>query len=540
MEGSITVFLTLILGVVLSIVTATFENVRFLTADAYVASAAKMAAMSVFGDYNRELYQEYGLFAYGGWDGKGSSTLSGDLLRDLSANLQTKPDRDQQDGVAAYFAPSGDYSSLYRIDEVDAEILQTKDITDSTVFYQQIDAYLQTQVVMDLTEKIKDAYQGMSQAGGGQSIQENLDMTEKYERGEYQETEDGADSAEDGTDPAETEGLPQPESTPGPDHAGGNPLETVRELLRDGILNLVCDAGSLSDEMIDAVYGKENQTQQNRGESLEEGSTADMLKTLLKDRESLFGGDLTSFAGKQGRLVCYAQHILPSYTNSGKQQYRYGLEYLISGSAQERDNLQGVVSRLFVIRTVMNYIYVQSDAGLQTESLATAAKIAGAIGLPVLVTAIQQTILLILSAEESCVDITALLADKSVPLWKNASSFQMKYAEICGAGKALFQAKANAYKNTGKAWTEGKLNYQQYLWLFMMLEPEKQLRLRTYDLIQNDLQTRYNPTFSLEHCISGFEYRIHYRMPFLWKAFLPKGQNADASDRSITDQYDYH
>lgn len=534
-EGSITVFLTLIFGVILAVVTAAFENVRFLTADAYVASAAKAAAMSVFGDYNLELYQEYGLFAYGGYDGQGASELSRCLLGDLSGNLQTKPEEDRMDNRAGRIAASENYSSFYRISETEIDILQTANITDSSVFYQQIDAYLQTQIITDITAKITDAYQGMRQTDHGQSIHDDLDITGKYESGEYQETETDKDIAKD----TETEDQAQPETTVAPDHAGGNPLETFRELLRDGVLNLVCDAKSLSKETIDVVYLEETIPDQTEQDNMKENSTAGMLKSLLKDQDSLLGDGLVKSAEKQGKLICYAQHVLPNYTKSGKQQYRYGLEYLISGSGQERDSLQGVVSRLFAIRTILNYAYVRADAGLQAESLATATEIAGAIGLPVLITAIQQTILLILSVEESCVDITALLEGKSVPLWKNASNFQMKYMEICSANKTLFQAKAGKYQNSKNAWLEGELDYQQYLWLFMMLVPEKQLRLRIYDLIQNDLQTRYNPTFSLEQCISGVDYQIHYQMPFLWTAFLPNGQKSGILAKSVDGGYRY-
>ncbi|MDE6851670.1 MAG: hypothetical protein K2J67_04165, partial [Lachnospiraceae bacterium] len=210
-----------------------------------------------------------------------------------------------------------------------------------------------------------------------------------------------------------------------------------------------------------------------------------------------------------------------------------------SGSKQERDNLQGIINRLLIIRTTMNYAYVHSNAALQAESLATATKIAGALGLPVLVTAIQQTILLILSVEESCVDITALLNGKAVPVIKNASNFKMTYPEICSVNKTVFQAKASKYQDSGQTWKSGVLDYQQYLWLLLMMVPEKSLRLRIYDLIQDDLQVRCNATFSLEQCISGIQYQIQFLMPFLWSGFVPGGQKTGMIGRNISAYYRY-
>ena len=267
--------------------------------------------------------------------------------------------------------------------------------------------------------------------------------------------------------------------------------------------------------------------------------TADLLKNLLADQEDLFADGVLNTSKKQAELICYAQHVFPDYTESGKQHFRYGLEYLISGSQQEKDNLQGIINRLLVIRTVLNFAYVHSDTALQAESLATATEIAGVLGLPVLITAIQQTILLILSVEESLVDITALLEGKSVPIWKNATNFQMTYPEICSVNKVVFQVKAGKYSNSGKAWSEGCLDYQQYLWVLLMMTSEKSLRLRVYDLIQDDLQVRYNATFSLEQCMGGMQYQIQYQMPFLWNVFLPKGQTPGMVKRSFSGQYRY-
>ncbi len=537
-DGSITVFLTLLFGLIFALVTAAFENVRFLTADAYLYSAAEMASMSVFGDYNRELYQEYGLFGYGGYGGHGTSELCSSLAEALSANLQTEPETGNPHRSGGGWKDLEGYTSLYRIGEVAVDLSETTDLTEKDVFYQQLEAYLKTQVVTDLTEKIRNTCQGVSDADKRASLQENLEMADQYEKGEF-ETQETEETEQGGEDPG-TIPSPAPSVSAAPDHAGGNPLETFRELLRDGALNLVCDAKDLSEENIAVAYSSKKQKKSPGAENSKEAGTAELLKGLLADDGGIFADGALKGSGERAKLVCYAQHVFPHYAKSGKQHFHYGLEYLISGSRQERDNLQGIVNRLLVIRTILNFAYVHSDAALQTESLATASEIAGVLGLPVLVTAIQQTILLILSVEESCVDITALLAGKSVPVWKNAANFQMTYPEICSANKVLFQAKAQKYPTGGTQWKEGSMSYQQYLWMLLMTIPEKSLRLRVYDLIQDDLQMRFHETFSLEQCISGMQYRVSYQMPFLWSGLLPKGQRNGMVRKNIYGQYSYH
>ena len=61
MKGAITVFMTLLFGMILSLVLVTIENVRFLTGESYARLSAKGALHAVFGEYNRELYEDYGL-----------------------------------------------------------------------------------------------------------------------------------------------------------------------------------------------------------------------------------------------------------------------------------------------------------------------------------------------------------------------------------------------------------------------------------------------------------------------------------------------
>ena len=91
-SGSITVFLTILFLLFFSLIGAAFENVRVLSSAGYLRTAAHSAAMTVFGDYNRELYADYGLFAYGGFDGKGVNELAEEFTDILIENARYKPE----------------------------------------------------------------------------------------------------------------------------------------------------------------------------------------------------------------------------------------------------------------------------------------------------------------------------------------------------------------------------------------------------------------------------------------------------------------
>ena len=87
--GSVTVFLTMIFLLTFSLLGVTYDCARMSAVQGYVKVAGSSAAKTVFGDYNRELFQEYGLLGYGGYDGRGREDLNRDFLKILEENIKT-------------------------------------------------------------------------------------------------------------------------------------------------------------------------------------------------------------------------------------------------------------------------------------------------------------------------------------------------------------------------------------------------------------------------------------------------------------------
>lgn len=536
-QGSITVFLALILALVLALVTVSIEHVRFLTVDSHVLLAADSAVMTVYGNYNKELYEEYGFFAYGGYHGIASDELLTEFQETLEKNLAETP---RENG--------SNYTALYRIKNILVEAENITYLTDENTFYQQMESYLKAELLSDSLDSLLEHFQANTDHLDGEEMQKNLDTTSQYEHGEFQVDEgtgENSPTAEADTtanEAADTK-AEQIEETECVDHAGGNPLESFRELLRDGMLSLVCDESKLSEGKVEPFYSNPGQgTQKTNQEKAD--SAADLLKELLGGggsvkENNLLDSSMMQKTKKKGELLCYADQAFSYFGNDKNKTISYAMEYLASGEMQERDNLQKVIHKILAFRILMNYLYTQSDPTLQSESLATAASIAAALAVPALVTAIQQTILLILSVEESFIDITALLEGRSVPLMKDITTFQMSYPEICIAGKALFQQKAKRYGKAADYLKADCMSYKQYLILLLVLLPEKTLRLRCYDLIQYDLQNRFNSSYSLEQGICGIQYKISYDMPFVFGDFLPYDGGGGVISQSFSSQYQY-
>lgn len=112
------------------------------------------------------------------------------------------------------------------------------------------------------------------------------------------------------------------------------------------------------------------------------------------------------------KYIYYAEDVFSSYIDKEYNTVHYGLEYLIAGKKTEKENLAYIARRLLVIRTLVNMLYVSTNASFQSKSLATATAIVGFTGIVPLITGMQWLILAILAFEEACIDVTALMAGK--------------------------------------------------------------------------------------------------------------------------------
>ena len=516
-KGAITVFMTLLFGMILSLVLVTIENVRFLTGESYVRLSSKGALYAVFGEYNRELYEDYGLFGYGGYSQKNQDELSRNIERQLQTALG------QQDKAA-----TSANIDLYRIHDISCTIADIKSVADREELYRQIKLFLASETVEDVLDRLFTKDDSTSSKVGVDGLRDlfredttawskSLEQTEKYEKGEMDDPSQfvGENRKFDGKDgqfaEANKQSVRKAESAGNvmdgddgmatQDHANGNPLESFCELMRDGILQLVCDTEKLSGE-------------DQQAKSI--GQAAGLLKELLSTKEGFdLQGNLTP-TGQKLLLMRYAFCVFSCYTTDRNRSTGCGLEYLIEGKENEKDCMLGIVNRMLLLRTMINYAYVNTDKQLKAESLATATAIAGATGLPPVIQAVNQTILLILAVEESLIDITALLCGYKVPLFKQHASFQMRYSEICMVSKSFLRKKAEIYKKGGGVITGKAMSYMQYLGMLMALTAEKSMRERAISLIETDLRERYNQTFCIDQCIDQAKVKVVYRQSLFW------------------------
>ena len=356
-----------------------------------------------------------------------------ELTEVINKNLECKPEKSLKA-----------YSNLYRLGDILCEIGDFYMLDEDEVFLEQISDYIVTSVIDNVKEFVTNGNKG--------SIKKGLfDEAIKYEDGGYKIDDVNNSDNSDNVSEKNNDTLSEEDSDKKlkNDCAGGNPIKAFKNLINNGLLSLVCDVSKVSEfkiETTEYISKKEDSGDNN-------SSVAKFFKSLLENdgSQGLNQDQLLkeAEAGSNANKLKYihdAQSVLSSYIDSKYNTVHYGLEYLIAGKETEKQNLTYIVRRLLVIRTLINLTYVSTNTSFQSKSLVTATMIAGFTGIAPVITGMQWLILTILAFEEACIDVTALLDGRKVPLIKSPANFKMKYEEICSVSYNFFKAKCKVYQ----------------------------------------------------------------------------------------------
>lgn len=555
--GSITVFMTFLFLLLFALTGTVLDSARFFGSGGYMKVSSYGAAVAVYGDYNRELFREYALFGYGGYNGIGETDWTEEFEQVLIKNLTERP-TEQNPSLQGLFSKK--YASVYQLGAVSVNLDDTDFLIQEEQFMRQLKAWAKAAAVRDITDKLLEWIKG-TDSKNQTDLLDSVEETAQLESKKLQQEKKSPDNSggEDGSQQVlkeeeetydEEDGKRQDENKGSGKNTGissaksQNPLEYLRKLMRNGVLSLVCDEDSLAESEVhiratrekDGDMAEKNQKEKTESNEKwhQQGTGTGILKGLLKQSDSLWDDEMFCSQNKKGVLLLYASHMFGSYLSGKGRTQPYGLEYLVTGKRNQKDAIAAVVNRLFFIRTLLNYIYVSGEPVLQQKSLATATAIAAPFAAEAFIPVIQQSILLVFSLEEACVDITALLQGKIVPIMKNQTNFKMRYEELCAASPVIFHRRAAVYPEAGKGvalkdFSRG-IGYIHYLWLMLLMTSWDNLYQRSLDLIQDDLREKYNHSFDIGSCICQTKATVTYGMPLLSAVFLVKGAE-DAVDK---------
>lgn len=451
LKGEITVFLSLMLVVLISILFTVIEAARTNAVQFQTECAADMAVQSVLAEYNRELLEQYDLFFIDigyGTEEAGYILLEQHLQDYMDGNFRI------EQGIL-----SMGLSDLLQLSADAAVILQAAGAADgdgAVLERKAVDYMLDRYGLADLS-KISTASGTVREKGLLENTMEQ--MREKNER-----AIDAVDTTVEKED-GEKKKIPV-----------NNPADTVNSRRKSSvILSLVTQGNPVSDQAVcTEAYLSHRGYNERDGFLLGEGSVS-------AAEDLLFQKFLMEKCGK--------------YTETKEGScLDYQVEYILAGKGSDRENLQSVVNRLLVLRETANFAYLMSDSGKQAEAEALAMTLAAVTLFPELKDLIKLSILIAWAYAESVNDVTLLLEGGKVPIWKDAASWHLSLES------AMKLKTEHMEKDSGQG-----LTYEEYLQILLLMMDKDDRNMRFMDIVEMDIrQTGGNENFCMDHCIHAF------------------------------------
>ncbi len=307
-----------------------------------------------------------------------------------------------------------------------------------------------------------------------------------------------------------------------------NPIKEVGKLLQSGITSLIIDPSSISDKemTVDQLPSLEASLTVN-GMDFASMITAFFEDSLAGNDQHEMGNLLYDFQhttelseGIEKGINLITENLLfqeylkehfdhypvgNTQQSDGKPQVlHYEQEYLLEGYRSDQGNLAAVISRIVFIRMILDFVTLLGDKTRCEEAKLAAAAMVGFSGLPMLINITQAVLLMVWSFTEALVDTCALLLGKEVPILKHKLSLQ--FPEMFLLNRSFIRTKAETYAASEQL----SFSYQDYLRIFMLMKHKRALIWRAMDLIQENLNLRYEEKIFLRDSLFGIEASVDY------------------------------
>ena len=471
-EGSITVFLSLLLLMVLTLLLGLLESARVQTARVQCAAALDQGVFSLFSEYDRDLLEQYEVFFLsGGSKGALYTDALGNKIRQYASA-----------GIGG--EGTGSYTGIH-VGEVTPEAVVLAADDGGAAFRYQAVLYAKEALMENLADQVfSDQSRDFLQKG-----QELLTQADSVSDG-IEEIRESAKAA--ALEKAEEAAKEDPGGAAAPDLSAmefENPIHTLKQYMELGILGLATGEQPLSQV---AVESGTLMSQRSRAQGF--GSLSPEIPQGAAD--SLLFNE-------------YVLDRLPCLTAGERAPgaLAYQCEYVLAGKAEDRENLKTVLERLLLLRFGMNFTYLLSSSQRQAEAEALAAVICGVLAIPMLTQLMKTAILLLWAYEESLMDVRTLCRGEKVVFVKTDETFQSTIERLFS-----FSAEEGSSQSSG-------MDYVGYLRLLLAITPLEERTLRCMDMAEHTIRTGKNrPDFCLDTGVFALRAKAEFTLAPL---FLP-------------------
>lgn len=476
-RGSITVFLALMLSILVALVGSAFESARTACARVHILNGADVGLYSLFAQYDRELLEAYEIFGLhpAAPSGAVPAAQAYEIFLEYMEPLLAVRGISMETGV-------GGISGYTLLTDQNGQSFwkQAVQTEKQALGHQGIEWLSKTvqeraQAAEEQEDTWKNAEEGEAFTEYDQAIQQAAEEEQAWEESLEEESslEEGLDpggglTAEDGLVPVEPERV-------------DNPIQTIRELMDLGILQLVLEnPQEVSWASVDRSSFLSERTKA-------EGFAMGMLQEEMSAADRLL-------------FQRYLLDRMGNYRREGQGLMKYQMEYILCGKNSDGENLKAAANRLLLIREGLNLAYLLSDPQKRAEAAAMAAAIASSFLFPPAAGIIEKALLICWSFGESVLDLRALFGGGKIGLWKKADTWRLSLENLMQLPQLL--------ESAGQGEEEG-LEYEDYLQILLFMKTENSQVMRAMDQAELELRARKgNGEFRLDHCISALEVSV--------------------------------
>lgn len=461
-KGRITVFLSLITGVMLILGITIIRIVDLRAAKAKAAICANVSLSSVKALYNNYIFEHYHILLFDkDFCGKGEAYLEEYIKDNVSENLGRK------------------YSVL------DVVLDSYELVTDNScqALKNQIEEYL---IYAGLQNGIEHIFTETNNTDG--TLDEEI--LNEFDNEENDESDDNGNNSEN----SEESDIPMVEvDDPRDFFATGGSLFLMNLVLPENVTPSaeridISGVPSKNRRIVHPFADYENEVNLNFDD-------ADKLKGELIYHDSWLDSVRDSAS-----VSYYASQVFNCVTDASVNDntaFEYELEYLVSGLNSDLKNIRNTIDEIIAIRMPINYLFLCRNSIKKNEIKA--------ISIPLsLLNPISERIIRLLitgcwAYAESIAETRGLLEGKRIPFMKNNENW---ITDIFSLGESIFDDAAE---------TEQGLSYKDYLVILLSLNTNKTC-YRMLDLMELNAQ-KNTDYFQMEGCATSLsvDYFIKYK-----------------------------
>ncbi len=474
LSGSITVFAALIFLAVFSLFITLIQSAYHSATKARIDSALALAAESAFAGYSNEVFNRYGIFVL-----SSSSDALARTKEVLAANM------------------AGSKAGLTGVSFTN-EIRMTDN--GGEPFYRQAVDYMKSEgVAAYVNDMLSDESKTAQNGGKIGDLAEKLGNSTNTGASEEKILEDinrimGEENAGDTSGVSSSvkrdlQNAAEKETGQGEvqrNEKSEKSFSDIKSLLSGDLTRLVLgENGRISGKRMEVSGWEQNER--------------------LVKRDSLSGVNVNTVNDvllREYILMTFNNYTESADTGDSGDKLDYGVEYIIGGKTSDKQNLDAVIRRIFLIREGMNFTYILTHGELKEQAALFAAALFGWTLNPLIIKAAEYGVIALWAAGESVADLRCLYGGGKVPLIKSPDTWNLS---LEGLMKGRLNPSASE-RNKG-------FDYKGYLRIILLGDNSIQCA-RAMDLIEMRMMGLGFNNFRMRDCIFAMGVKGDFVLPF--------------------------